>query len=293
MLSHDPEQVFKEDPLQKASPELGSAEDLVSENDGALGLNEDPFSGESAGSDQQEVLEFEEETPEGNEQLLEEEEFNVKVNFSHKVKTLLGASETVGLSVLEPLLSEIKELRFVSTYDQSVKIHTSPRMYNFFRLSISFSQNYEVNKKRIFDGYATLREIYSNYRTGPHQLRYGTQIFSLGKVDLDKVIDVLHMNNVMGLYTFDPDDTKDSLTSIRYNWFRGGHTATMYLAPIRQQSFGMRFTEFREGIEKKKLIQKRAESHFCVTITVCNISGPETSLIHVWVCFTGLTLIRT
>ena len=252
LAEFDPEQVFKEDPLQKASPGLGSSEDQVSENDGALGLNEDPFSGESSGSDQQEVLEFEEETPEGDDMLQEEEEFNVKVNFSHKVKTLLGASKTVGLSVLEPLLSEIKEFRFVSTYDQSVKIHTSPRMYNYFRLSISFSQNYEVNKKRLFDGYATLREIYSNYRTGPHQLRYGTQIFSLGKVDLDKVIDVLHMNNIMGLYTFDPDDTKDSLTSIRYNWFRGGHTATLYIAPIRQQSFGMRFTEFREGIEEQE-----------------------------------------
>jgi len=262
LAEFDPELVFKEDPLQKASPGLGSSEDQVSENDGALGLNEDPFSGESSGSDQQEVLEFEEETPEGDDKLQEEEEFNVKVNFSHKVKTLLGASETVGLSVLEPLLSEIKEFRFVSTYDQSVKIHTSPRMYNFFRLSISFSQNYEVNKKRIFDGYATLREIYSNYRTGPHQLRYGTQIFSLGKVDLDKVIDVLHMNNVMGLYTFDPDDTKDSLTSIRYNWFRGGHTATMYLAPIRQQSFGMRFTEFREEIEKKETESEESRVSF-------------------------------
>ena len=252
LAESNPEQVFKEDQLQKASPEKFSEEDLVPENEGALDLNEDPISGESAGIDQEEVLELEEETPEGDDQFLEEEEFNVKVNFSHKVKTLLGASETVGLSVLEPLLSEVKELRFVSTYDQSVKIHTSPRMYNFFRLSISFSQNYEVNKKRLFDGYATLREIYSNYRTGPHQLRYGTQIFSLGKVDLDKVIDVLHMNNIMGLYTFDPDDTKDSLTSIRYNWFRGGHTATMYIAPIRQQSFGMRFTEFREGIEEQE-----------------------------------------
>ena len=251
LAESNPEQVFKEDQLQKASPEKFSEEDLVPENEGALDLNEDPISGESADIDQEEVLEFEEETPESDDQL-QEEEFNVKVNFSHKVKTLLGASETVGLSVLEPLLSEIKELRFVSTYDQSVKIHTSPRMYNYFRLSISFSQNYEVNKKRLFDGYATLREIYSNYRTGPHQLRYGTQIFSLGKVDLDKVIDVLHMNNIMGLYTFDPDDTKDSLTSIRYNWFRGGHTATLYIAPIRQQSFGMRFTEFREGIEEQE-----------------------------------------
>ena len=251
LAESNPEQVFKEDQLQKASPEKFSEEDQVPENEGALDLNEDPISGESADIDQEEVLEFEEETPESDDQL-QEEEFNVKVNFSHKVKTLLGASETVGLSVLEPLLSEIKELRFVSTYDQSVKIHTSPRMYNYFRLSISFSQNYEVNKKRLFDGYATLREIYSNYRTGPHQLRYGTQIFSLGKVDLDKVIDVLHMNNIMGLYTFDPDDTKDSLTSIRYNWFRGGHTATLYIAPIRQQSFGMRFTEFREGIEEQE-----------------------------------------
>ncbi|GIT72526.1 MAG: hypothetical protein Ct9H300mP28_23400 [Pseudomonadota bacterium] len=131
-------------------------------------------------------------------------------------------AKTVGLSVLEPLLSEVKELRFVSTYDQSVKIHTSPRMYNFFRLSIIFFPELRSKKKATFDGYATLREIYSNYRTGPHQGRYGTQIFSLGKVDLDKVIDVLHMNNIMGLYTFDPDDTKDFLTSIRYKWFRGG-----------------------------------------------------------------------
>ena len=246
------EQVFLEDQLKKVSPAKFPEEDLVPENEEDMDLNEEQFSGDTDFIDQQEDMEFEEETPESDEQLQEEEEFNVKVNFSHKVKTLLGASETVGLSVLEPLLSEIKELRFVSTYDQSVKIHTSPRMYNYFRLSISFSQNYEVNKKRLFDGYATLREIYSNYRIGPHQVRYGTQIFSLGKVDLDKVIDVLHMNNIMGLYTFDPDDTKDSLTSIRYNWFRGGHTATLYIAPIRQQSFGMRFTEFREGIEEQE-----------------------------------------
>ncbi|GIT03352.1 MAG: hypothetical protein CM1200mP28_06110 [Deltaproteobacteria bacterium] len=43
---------------------------------------------ESFRRDQQEDLAFEEETPEGDDQLQEEEEFNVKVNFSHKVKTL-------------------------------------------------------------------------------------------------------------------------------------------------------------------------------------------------------------
>ena len=175
---------------------------------------------------------------------------------------MLGGTETKGLSVLEPLLSEIKELRFVSTYEQSVKVQTSPRMYNYFRLSVSFSQNYELNKKRIFDGFASLREIYSNYRTGNHQIRYGTQIFGLGKVDLDKVIDVLHMNNIMGLYTFDPDDSKDSIPSIRYNWFRGAHTATIYVSPIRQQTFGMRFTEFREGVEKKEKDEEESKASF-------------------------------
>ncbi|MBS1255207.1 MAG: hypothetical protein MAG581_01007 [Deltaproteobacteria bacterium] len=243
-------------PLKEISPVVVLEEKPSDENGAESVIEEEPFT--------EELLEIDEQTEdqEGEDQETEEEEFQTKVNFSHKVKTLLGASETKGLSILEPLLSEIKELRFVSTYDQSVKVHTSPRMYNYFRLSISFSQNYEVNKKRIFDGYATLREIYTNYRTGPHQLRYGTQIFSLGKVDLDKVIDVLHMNNVMGLYTFDPDDTKDSIPSIRYNWFRGGHTATMFLSPIRQQTFGMRFTEFREEVEKKESEKEEGKVSF-------------------------------
>ena len=211
-------------------------EDPLADTDFDLGLEGTP--------------EIEEE--ETKEQIEEQVDFPPRVTFSHEVKTMLGGSETKGLSILDPLLSEIKELRFVSTYDQSVKVQTSPRMYNYFRLSISFSQNYEIKKKRIFDGFASIREIYSNYRVGSHQLRYGTQIFGLGKVDLDKVIDVLHMNNIMGLYTFDPDDTKDAIPSIRYNWFRGGHTATMYLSPVRQQTFGMKFTEFKEEVEKKE-----------------------------------------
>ena len=227
---------LEEDPLAELDADLGLEEDPLADTDFDLGLEGTP--------------EIEEE--ETKEQIEEQVDFPPRVTFSHEVKTMLGGSETRGLSILDPLLSEIKELRFVSTYDQSVKVQTSPRMYNYFRLSISFSQNYEIKKKRIFDGFASIREIYSNYRVGSHQLRYGTQIFGLGKVDLDKVIDVLHMNNIMGLYTFDPDDTKDAIPSIRYNWFRGGHTATMYLSPVRQQTFGMKFTEFKEEVEKKE-----------------------------------------
>ena len=255
---------LEEDPLAESDADLGLEEDPFAESDVDLGLEEDPLAESDAGLGSEEdpladtdfdlglegTPEIEEE--ETKEQIEEQVDFPPRVTFSHEVKTMLGGSETRGLSILDPLLSEIKELRFVSTYDQSVKVQTSPRMYNYFRLSISFSQNYEIKKKRIFDGFASIREIYSNYRVGSHQLRYGTQIFGLGKVDLDKVIDVLHMNNIMGLYTFDPDDTKDAIPSIRYNWFRGGHTATMYLSPVRQQTFGMKFTEFKEEVEKKE-----------------------------------------
>ena len=241
---------LEEDPFAESDVDLGLEEDPLAESDAGLGLEEDPLADTDFDLGLEGTPEIEEEETE--EQIEEQVDFPPRVTFSHEVKTMLGGSETRGLSILDPLLSEIKELRFVSTYDQSVKVQTSPRMYNYFRLSISFSQNYEIKKKRIFDGFASIREIYSNYRVGSHQLRYGTQIFGLGKVDLDKVIDVLHMNNIMGLYTFDPDDTKDAIPSIRYNWFRGGHTATMYLSPVRQQTFGMKFTEFKEGVEKKE-----------------------------------------
>ena len=241
---------LEEDPFAESDVDLGLEEDPLAESDADLGLEEDPLTDTDFDLGLEGTPEIEEE--ETKEQIEEQVDFPPRVTFSHEVKTMLGGSETRGLSILDPLLSEIKELRFVSTYDQSVKVQTSPRMYNYFRLSISFSQNYEIKKKRIFDGFASIREIYSNYRVGSHQLRYGTQIFGLGKVDLDKVIDVLHMNNIMGLYTFDPDDTKDAIPSIRYNWFRGGHTATMYLSPVRQQTFGMKFTEFKEEVEKKE-----------------------------------------
>ena len=241
---------LEEDPFAESDVDLGLEEDPLAESDAGLGSEEDPLADTDFDLGLEGTPEIEEEETE--EQIEEQVDFPPRVTFSHEVKTMLGGSETRGLSILDPLLSEIKELRFVSTYDQSVKVQTSPRMYNYFRLSISFSQNYEIKKKRIFDGFASIREIYSNYRVGSHQLRYGTQIFGLGKVDLDKVIDVLHMNNIMGLYTFDPDDTKDAIPSIRYNWFRGGHTATMYLSPVRQQTFGMKFTEFKEEVEKKE-----------------------------------------
>jgi len=195
-----PDLGMDEDPLAETNPDLGVEEDPLVESGSDLDMDEDPLAEESSQIGQEETPNFDEsEIQESETQEAEQEEYQPKITFSHEVKTLLGGTETKGLSVLEPLLSEIKELRFVSTYEQSVKVQTSPRMYNYFRLSVSFSQNYELNKKRIFDGFASLREIYSNYRVGNHQIRYGTQIFGLGKVDLDKVINGIMVAKKVGL----------------------------------------------------------------------------------------------
>lgn len=188
--------------------------------------------------------------------------FDPQVSFTHEVTTMLGSSENQGLYLIDPNLSSVKEYRFVTTYSPQFRVQVSEKTYNFFRMSVTFSQSYEVNQDRFFDGYATLREIYSNYRTGNHQLRYGTQVFSLGKVDFDSTIDSLHLNNIMGLYTFDPEKSKDALPAVKYNWFQGAHTATIYLAPVRQQTFGMKFVDFRERLEEQEQSKKGEDSTF-------------------------------
>ena len=160
-----PDTGVEEDPLAESGSDFDMDEDPLVESGSDLDMDEDPLAEESSQLEQEETPNIDEsEIQESEIQVAEQEEYQPKVSFSHEVKTLLGGTETKGLSVLEPLLSEIKELRFVSTYEQSVKVQTSPRMYNYFRLSVSFSQNYELNKKRIFDGFASLREIYSNPR---------------------------------------------------------------------------------------------------------------------------------
>ncbi|MGY8700839.1 MAG: hypothetical protein ACKVJ3_06730, partial [bacterium] len=120
LAEQDADLGIEEDPLAESDADLGLEEDPLAESDGDLGLEEDPLDGESP--------EFEESAKQETEEQLEDEEedFPPRVTFSHEVKTMIGGSETKGLSVLEPLLSEIKELRLVTTYDQSVKIQTSP-----------------------------------------------------------------------------------------------------------------------------------------------------------------------
>ncbi|MEC9360631.1 MAG: hypothetical protein VX985_02200, partial [SAR324 cluster bacterium] len=94
---------LEEDPLAESDTDLGLEEDPLSESEAELGLDEDILEGESP---EFEVLGKQEK----EEQLVSEEEeevFPPRVTFSHEVKTMFGASETKGLDVLDPLLSEI------------------------------------------------------------------------------------------------------------------------------------------------------------------------------------------
>ena len=111
--------------------------------------------------------------------------FDAQVGFTHEINTLFGMSEIKGLYLVDPNISSINEFRLGTTYSPQFQIQVSPNTYNFFRMSVTFTQSYESNQERWFDGLFTLREIYTNYRKGKHQVRYGTQIFKLGKVDFD------------------------------------------------------------------------------------------------------------
>ena len=187
--------------------------------------------------------------------------FDAKVSFTHEINTLIGSSEIKGLYLIDPEISTINEYKLSTTYSPQFRIQMSEKTYSFFRLSVTFTQSYEANQERFFDNLFTLREIYNNYRSGRHQVRYGTQIFKLGKVDFDSTIDTLHLNNIMRFFsTFDPDKQKDSLTSVKYSWFGGEHNFNAYLAPLKQETFGMKFVGFRDSLEQQQQSQNEGSS---------------------------------
>ena len=105
--------------------------------------------------------------------------------------TVFGTSEISGLYQIDPEFESLSEYTFGPTYEQKIRVQTSPKFYNYARLTVNFNQHYERNKEQFLDSYFTIREIYSNYQDGSHQLRWGTQIFELGKLDFDSPIDAV------------------------------------------------------------------------------------------------------
>ena len=254
-----------EDPFAVAEPttaeeDLGLSEDPFADIDRAdedeLGLNEDPFAvaepttvnPESSNTGET----FEEKSQTSADEQQAAEDFPVKVQFSHAVTTVFGTSEISGLYQIDPEFESLSEYTFGTTYEQKIRVQTSPKFYNYARLTVNFNQHYERNKEQFLDSYFTIREIYSNYQDGSHQLRWGTQIFELGKLDFDSPIDVLHLQEITALLSLDLENSKEALPSLRYQWLGEDQALTLILLPLRPTTLGMRFTELRESLEAQE-----------------------------------------
>ena len=256
---------LNEDPFAVAEPttaeeNLGFSDDPFADIDRAdedeLGLNEDPFAVAEPtivipeSSNTGEIFEEKSQTSADEQQAAED--FPVKVQFSHEVTTVFGTSEISGLYQVDPEFESLSEYTFGTTYEQKIRVQTSPKFYNYARLTVNFNQHYERNKEQFLDSYFTIREIYSNYQDGSHQLRWGTQIFELGKLDFDSPIDVLHLQEITALLSLDLENSKEALPSLRYQWLGEDQVVTLILLPLRPTTLGMRFTELRESLEAQE-----------------------------------------
>ncbi|MBF0349989.1 MAG: hypothetical protein HQM11_03105 [SAR324 cluster bacterium] len=179
-------------------------------------------------------------------------EYTPRFSFSHKYRVLGGFTETHGLISIENQDFIIKELRLITSYQQTIRIRTSANFYNYVRINVTFAQNYDTHNQQYVDNQSALREIYFNYQFDEHQIRAGSQVFRLGKVDFDSVIDNLNPTNFNILNTLDPDSGKKSLTAIRYNWYKHKRSFTVYLDPLQQKTPGMEYTDFRDDSQKRE-----------------------------------------
>ncbi|MCH8844165.1 MAG: hypothetical protein IID61_14490 [SAR324 cluster bacterium] len=174
-----------------------------------------------------------------------------KVFFRQRYRVLGGVNRTTGIFIFFTGRNELRELRLLNSYQQTIRIEESPTNYKFVKFSIDFTQNYDVESEQFFDTYFVFNEIYLNMRKDKNQFRWGNQIHELGKVDFDSPIDVLHFTNIVGFLTFDAETTKQSIPSLRYDRFFTDQRLTFYAAPIAQRTFGMRFTDFRDDADAR------------------------------------------
>ncbi len=180
-----------------------------------------------------------------------DKEFRANLSFFHKYKLLGGFNSNRGIFSIETGRDELKEFRFVTTYEQIIRIPTSKQSFDFVRFSINFIRSYDTVSNRFFDDQVFFREMYINFRRGAHQLRAGPQIFRLGNVDFDRPIDQLHTTNLRALLTLDPEDSKQALPAFKYNWFGTDKILTLYWVPLEQKTLGRDFTDFRDEVNRR------------------------------------------
>ena len=62
--------------------------------------------------------------------------------------TVFGTSEISGLYQIDPEFESLSEYTFGTTYEQKIRVQTSPKFYNYARLTVNFNQHYERNKEQ-------------------------------------------------------------------------------------------------------------------------------------------------
>ncbi|MCZ6843714.1 MAG: hypothetical protein O7G32_12890 [SAR324 cluster bacterium] len=212
-------------PEEGADPDLGDKPFLsAEENEQAerSGAGEDPDQGERA-----------------------------RFSFDHRYRVEGRANETTGLLNVVTGTEKVQLLQIVQSYQQTIRIESSSARSNFVRFAIDFTQSYEAESGQFIDNQLLVNEIYHNIRSGNHQVWWGNQIFKLGKVDFGSPIDVLHIQNLFALMTFDAEAAKQSVLSLKYEWAADARTFTLFAAPVGQRTFGMKFTRFREDSRRR------------------------------------------
>lgn len=172
-------------------------------------------------------------------------------SFDHRYRVEGSGNKTTGLLNFLTGSETVRLLRLVHSYQQTIRIEDSATKFNFVKFSINFTQSYEAESQQFLDNQVLFNEIYHELRGGNHRVRWGNQVLRLGKVDFGSPIDVLHVQDLFSLMTFDLRGNKKSLTAVRYQWVSASRTFTFYSAPVGQRTFGMKFTRFREDAEKR------------------------------------------
>ena len=185
-----------------------------------------------------------------------------KLYFQHRYRALSGINETRGIFFFFTGEEVLRELRLLNSYEQTIRIQPTPTDYKFVKFSIDFSQNYDTESEQFFDYYFVFNETYLNYRDGPHQWRWGNQVFRLGRIDIDSPIDVLHFQSIVSLLSLDPDSSRDSVPAASYEYFATDQHLTVIVSPIVKRTFGMRFTRFREDAEDRDANRKPSANSF-------------------------------
>ncbi|MCZ6552525.1 MAG: hypothetical protein O7A67_01870 [SAR324 cluster bacterium] len=238
----------EEEPLPDDEPFLSEDEPFLSEAEPFLSEEQAAAEGDPDGDDQPFLSERDEPSlaADGGEVFSRE-----KLFFRHRYRGLGGVNETRGIFFFFTGKTVLRELRLLNSYQQTIRIEESPTNYKFVKFSIDFTQNYDTESEQFFDSYFVFNEIYLNVRDGEDRLRWGNQIFDLGRVDFDSPIDVLHFRNIIGFLTFDTETSKESVPSFRYDRFGTDQRFSFMLAPIAQRTFGMRFTDFRDDAQAR------------------------------------------